>query len=194
MQLRNFLAPYIGESNRPLVFMPNLLYPTDHDILFEHDRALVLIVPPRTAWGESPPWPYGDDPAHLIRAVLLGFGAQLVREYLSDHAPVVAAAATRPLPVSDAFASGYASWEEQFIALFCAAVVAIYLEDTLGAKEASGYLLMERRLRGLDVLPSAVSVFRRFRSEQAVGRYAGLADLLPVFPAQLKLANRIRAL
>jgi hypothetical protein len=44
------------------------------------------------------------------------------------------------------------------------------------------------------VLPGVISIFRRYAAERASGRYNGLADLLPHFGKQLKVANRITSL
>jgi hypothetical protein len=194
VQLARFFAPFVGSVSQRFVVLPNLLYPTEDEIVLRERDDLILIVPPRVAWGESPPWPYGDDPAHVCRAAVAGFGGVLVRAYLEAHPQAVEAASRTSLPLPAALTAVYTGWTEQFRLIFCASAVALFLEDTLGRREADAYLLLERRLRGLDVLPAAVGVLRRYRSEQAAGKTSGLAGVLPVFSKQLKVASRIRAL
>ena len=69
--------------------------------------------------------------------------------------------------------------------------MAIYLEDHVSQAEANAYVLMERKVRGLEVLPGVISVFRRYVTELENGRYQNLLDLLPNFSRQLRVANRI---
>lgn len=194
VQLVRFLQSYIGEINERLVFIPNLCYPTDQELGLRVGGDLVLIVPPRLAWGDSPPWPYDEDPAHVYRAVLAGYGRLLISEYLREHADVVAAAAEKPLPVGERFKAFHPVWEDQFINLFVSGMVAIYLEDHVSAAEANAFIMMERKTHGLEVLPGVISIFRRYAAERASGRYNGLADLIPHFGKQLKVANRITSL
>lgn len=194
VHLGRFFAPFLGSLNERFVVLPNLLYPSEDEIVLRERDDLILIVPPRVAWGESPPWPYGDDPAHVYRAAVAGFGSVLVRAYLAAHPQAVEAASRTSLPLPAALAEQHTGWAEQFALIFCASAVALFLEDTLGRREAEAYLLLERRLRGLDVLPAAVGVLRRYRDEQAAGKTSDLAIVLPVFSKQLRVASRIRAL
>ena len=62
------------------------------------------------------------------------------------------------LPVSDQFRALHPTWEEQFISLFVAAAVAMYLEDYVSESEAKAYVLLERKARGMQILPGTVSV------------------------------------
>jgi hypothetical protein len=192
--LQPFLEPYLGAIDERLVFMPNIGYPTDHELALRIGGDLVLIVPPRLAWGDSPPWPYDEDPAHVYRAALSGYGRLLLTEYLQDHADVVEQAAQKPLPVSEEFKALHPSWEDQFSSLFIAGLVAIYLEDRVSPAEASSYVLMERKLHGLNVLPGVINIFRRYVGEKKGGHYNGLVDVLPHFAKQLKVANRLVSL
>jgi hypothetical protein len=50
---------------------------------------------------------------------------------------------------------------------------------------------MERKVNGMGFLPGTISVWRRYLSEREAGRYSSLMDFLPVFPKQLRVANRI---
>ena len=191
---RPFLGRIIEAVPEHLVFIPSISQPTDQDIGLRLGSALVCIAPPRLAWGDSPPWPYDEDPAHVYRAALTQYGRVLLLGYLRAHADRLAAAAAVPLPLSDQFRAMYPSWEEQFTVLFVAAAVAVYLEDHVSKKEADAYVLMTHKAHGMTVLPGAVSVLRRYLNERDAGRYATLLDFLPVFPKQLRVANRIVSL
>jgi hypothetical protein len=183
-----FLKPFVGEVTENFVFIPNISYPTDHEMGLRLVRDLVALIPPRLAWGDSPPWPYHEDPTHVYRAALAQYGYMLMMTYLRAHAAQVAEAAQTPLPVSDQFGL---TWQEQFTSLFVAGAVAIYLEDHVSKAEADAYMLMERKVRGMTILPGVVSVLRRYLSELEAKRYQNLIDFLPVFPKQLRVAKKI---
>lgn len=189
-----FLRPFIGEVQEQLVFVPNISYPTDHEIGARVGHELLCIAAPRLAWGDSPPWPFDDDPAHVYRAALTQFGRLLIIAYLRHHPDRLMEAAQNAIPVGDDFVAMYPTWEEQFVALWVAAAVAIYLEDYVSAAEAKAYVLMARKAQGMTILPGTISVLRRFLSEQQAGRYHDLLDFLPIFPKQLRIAKRIMTL
>ena len=146
---------------------------------------------PRLAWGDSPPWPFDEDPAHVYRAALSQFGRLLLHKYLHRNAARLAEATQTPLPVSEEFTKRYTTWEEQFAALWLAAAVAIYLEDYVSQAEAKAYVLMARKAQGMTILPGTVSVLRRYLNEREAGRYSEMMDFLPIFPKQLRVAKRI---
>ncbi|MCC6803660.1 MAG: hypothetical protein IT319_12325 [Anaerolineae bacterium] len=193
VQVKEFLKPFLGEIKRQMIFIPNISYPTDHELGFRLRNDLVCVAPPRLAWGDSPPWPYDEDPAHVYRAALSQYGRLLVGAYLRSHAEQVAAA-EKPLPVSDSFKAIYPTWAEQFTSLFVAGLVAIYLEDHVNKAEANAYVLMERKLHSLEILPGVINVLRHYLRELETGRYQTLLDLLPNFSRRLKVANRIISL
>jgi hypothetical protein len=186
-----FLTPFIGKIKEKLIFVPNISYPSDQEIGVRLGNELLCIAAPRLAWGDSPPWPFDEDPAHVYRAALSQYGRLLLGAYLRTHADRVAAATKTALPVSKPFSERYPGWEEQFIALFVAAAVAIYLEDSVSEAEAKAYVLMARKAQGMTILPGTISVLRRYLSEHESGRYAELVDFLPIFPKQLRVAKRI---
>ncbi len=191
VNFKPFLEPFVGPVNENLVFVPNISYPTDQEIGVRIGNELLCITAPRLAWGDSPPWPFDEDPAHVYRAALSQYGRLLVMAYLRSHAPRLNDAAKTPLPVSDQFSAMYPSWEEQFTALWVAAAVAIYLEDHVSLAEAKAYVLMARKAQGMTILPGTVSVLRRYLTERTAGRYNNLLDFLPIFPKQLRVAKRI---
>ena len=96
-----------------------------------------------------------------------------------------------PIPVGEQFGKLHPTWEEQFVALWVAAAVAIYLEDHVSQAEAKAYVLMARKAQGMTILPGTISVLRRYLTERESGRYDSLLDFLPIFPKQLRVAKRI---
>jgi hypothetical protein len=186
-----FLEPFVGEVAEDLIFVPNISYPTDQEIGIRMGSELICLTAPRLAWGDSPPWPFDEDPAHVYRAAISQYGRLLLISYLRRHANRLAEAVKTPLPVGDQFQAMYPSWEEQFTALWIAAAVAIYLEDHVSQAEAKAYVLMARKAQGMTILPGTISVLRRYLSERESGRYASMMDFLPIFPKQLRVAKRI---
>ncbi|MAS36530.1 MAG: hypothetical protein CL610_21175 [Anaerolineaceae bacterium] len=191
---KSFLRPFIGEVHEDLVFVPNISYPTDREIGLRIGHELLCITAPRLAWGDSPPWPFDEDPAHVYRAALSQFGRLLIVGYLRRHADAMATITQNPIPVSEEFGTQYTTWEEQFAALWVAAAVAIYLEDYVSQAEAKAYVLMARKAQGMTILPGTISVLRRYINEREAGRYQDLLDFLPIFPKQLRIAKRIMTL
>jgi hypothetical protein len=191
VSFKGFLKPFVGDIEDRFTFIPNVSYPTDSEIGIRMGRELICIAPPRLAWGDSPPWPFDEDPMHIYRAALSQFGRLLMVTYLRGNAERVAEAAQNELPVSDQFKAMYPAWEEQFTNLFVSGAVVMYLEDHVSQAEANAFVLMEKKARGMDILPGVVSVLRRYEQELEAGRYKDLLDFLPVFPRQLRVAKRI---
>lgn len=194
VQLKPFFELFFGTLAESLVFIPNISYPTDQELGLRLNGSLVTIVPPRLAWGDSPPWPFDEDPAHVYRAAITQYGRMLMHTFLREHADKAAAAAKSPLPVGDRIQALYPTWEEQLTSVFLAAAVAIYLEDHVSKAESNAYVLMERKVRGMTVLPAVINVLRRFLNERKAGRYQSLIEFLPVFPKQLRIAAKIVAM
>lgn len=188
---KQFLHPFFGDIQEQFTFIPNICYPTDVEVGIRIGGELVCIAPPRLAWGDSPPWPFDEDPTHVYRAALAQYGRLLMVAYLRRNAERVAAATENPLPVGDQFQALYPAWAEQFTQLFTSGAVVMYIEDHVSKAEANAYVLMEKKTRGMDILPGVVSVLRRYQQELDAGRYTDLLDFLPVFPKQLRIAKRI---
>jgi hypothetical protein len=188
-----FLKPFLGDIAEDFVFVPNISYPTDQEIGLRVGKEILFVTPPPLAWGDSPPWPFDEETqvVHAYRAALTQIGRMLLIAYLRSNAEKAAEAAKTELPVGDQFRAIHPTWEDQFAALFVAASVAMYLEDHVNKAEANAYVLMERKARGMTILPGMVSVMRRYLSELENGRYANLIDFLPVFPKQLRIAKKI---
>lgn len=190
---KEVLTPFVGEIDEEFVFMPNVSYPADRNLGIRVGNRLIAIVPPPLAWGESAPWPYDEDTRlgeHTYPAALSQYARLLMKAYFVKHADQVSEASRKPLPVNDTLKARHPTWEDQFIALFMSAVVAIYLEDYVSATEARGYLLMERKVRNMTILPGTISVLRRYLQERG-NKFETLADFLSVFPIQLKVARKI---
>lgn len=194
IQLKPFLEQFIGPVLDTFLFMPNIGYPTNEEVSFRVQDKLFAIIPPRLAWGESPPWPFDEDPTHAIRAALISYGRVLMLEFLRMNKDDLDPRELPPLPIDDAMIAAFPSWQEQFTELFVTGATAIYLEDYISKQEADAYVLMERKVRGLTILPSVVSVLRNYLNELEAGKNKPFIELLPVFPKQLKLAKRFASL
>ena len=194
VKLKPFFEKFIGPIDESLTFIPNISYPTTMDIGFKLGKQLIAIAPPPLAWGDSPPWPY-DEPTMLTqsyRAAISVFGRELIKSYLRKNMDKLPEIIENELPVTDQFKAEHPSWEDQFTALFLAAAVAIYLEDHVDEKEYKSYMLMEKKVRGMAILPGTVSVLRRFLNEKdSSDKYSTLIEFLPIFPRQLRVAQKI---
>lgn len=186
-----FLKPFLGEINETLVFIPNISYPTEMEVSLRQGGELLCLAPPRLAWGDSPPWPFDEDPGYIYRSALSQYGRLMMLAYLRANAEKVAPVAENSLPVSDQYKARFPTWQEQFTHLFVTAISALYLESRLSKAEANAYVLMERKTKGMAVLPGMVSVMRRYLTEYNNKRYGSFIDFLPVFPKQLRVAAKI---
>lgn len=190
---KDLLTEFVGEIEQDFAFAPNLGWPADREVGIHAGHYLISIVPPPLAWGESPPWPYDEETRlgeHTYPAALSQYARLLMLSYLRAHSDELREATETELPISDELKVQYPTWEDQFIALFQSAVVAIYLEDYLNTTESKGFMLMEKRVRHMAELPGTVSVLRRYLQEKG-NRYNTLAEFLNVFPKQLRVAKKI---
>lgn len=187
-----YLKPYFGDVAEQFVFIPNIGYPSHREVGIRQDGEMLCITPPPLAWGDSPPWPYDEDTMlmHAYRATLGQYGRILLTHVLRENTDKVAAASESPLPVNDQFRAQFPTWEEQFSELFVTALVAIYLEEKISETEYKAFVLMERKVRGMNILPGTVSVMRRYLQERG-NKFESFIDFLPLFPKQLRVAKRI---
>lgn len=194
MALKPFIKPFVGDVDEKLVFIPNIGYPTDYDVGCRFGSELWCIAPPPLAWGDSPPWPY-DEPSQITysyRAVIMVLGRLMLKPYLWSNPDHLAEVMKTELPVPDHFKAQYPTWEEQFTALFLSAVVAMYLEDHVDEREYKAYMIMEKKARKMEILPGTVNVLRRFLQEKDTNeKYHNLLEFLPIFPKQLRVAQKI---
>lgn len=189
---KKYLLPYLGEIPENMVFVPNISFPTDREIGVQFGGELICIAPPPMAWGDSPPWPYDEQTMlmHSYRVSIVQFVRLKLIPYLRENAERVTEAAKTELPVNDQFRAQFPAWEDQFTELFVSALVAMYLEEFINEAEYKSFVLMERKVRGMNILPGTVSVMRRYLQERG-NKYDTLIDFLPLFPKQLRVAKRI---
>jgi hypothetical protein len=193
VHFRAFFEPFLGAFEGQFHFIPNISYPTDYDVGFQLGADLICIAPPPLAWGESPPWPY-DEPTlitHSYRAAMMVYGRILLANYMKLHEAAFKEITQSEIPTPEAFQARYPTWETQFEALFLSAVVAMYLEEHVDEREYKSYMLMEKKVGGMSVLPGTVSVLRRYLQEVGNGRYDNFIEFLPIFPKQLRVAQRM---
>lgn len=190
---QEFLEQFVGSLDAEFVLMPNISYPADREIGVRLPQQMIAIIPPPLAWGESPPWPFDEEsmlPQHTHRAALAAYASLCMQAYLRNHADAVSEAAESELPVSEQMRAMYPTWEQQFLHLFTTAAVAIYLDSYVSSAESRGYILMEKKVHNMSILPGAVNVFNRFLNEKG-NRFDSMAEYLSVFPKHLRVAKRI---
>ena len=185
VDVHRFLEPFVGPVVERLVFMPSLSYPTNENIGLRVGSELIAIVPPPIAWGDSPPWPYKDDPALAYRHALAEYSGLLMSAYLRQHEDIVRAMAEKPLPVDDRYAAAHPTWIDQFMGIFRASLVTLFLEQAVSKLEARSYVQYMQKVMHLGILPGAVRILRRYLDEYHAGHYREFADYLPEMPGHL---------
>lgn len=189
-----FLQPFVGEVVEQLVFVANVSYPSTRSVGVRIGGELMSITPPRIAWGDNAPWPFDEDAGHLYTHALGDYARLLMLSYLRQNADRVAAAAQKPLPVTDEFKEKYVTWGDQFTELFVIGAVALFLEQAVNPQEAKAFILMQDKAKGVKIIPGLVSVLRRYLNEFADGKYESLINYLPNFPGHLRVAKSISSL
>lgn len=189
-----FLHPFLGQVVEQLVFMPNISYPVSRTIGVRIGGELIAIGPPREAWGDNPPWPFNEDPAHVYAAALGKYASLLMLSYLRQHAEQVAPVAQKPLAVGEQFQRLYPNWGDQFAEVFALGAVALFLEQSISKQEAEAYVLIQHKAKGLSVLPGVVHVLRRYLREFNEDKYESFINYLPSFPGHLRVAKHMTTL
>lgn len=189
-----FFRPFVGEVVETFVFMPNVSYPSDQTFGFRVGGELVTIMPPPVAWGDSPPWPYKDDPALAYRAALNEYATLLMAAYLRQHGSVIQSISDKPLAIDEKYAEAHGNWMSQFMGIFRAAITVLFLEDSVSPLEAKSFIMHMQKVEYLTALPGIVNVMRRYLEDHRTGKYAQFADYLPNFPKHLRVAKTIAAL
>ena len=100
----------------------------------------------------------------------------------------------KPLPVEEKYAAAHPTWEDQFMSLFKAALIALFLEEFVSSLEAKSFMQYMQKVEQATLLPGVVSVFRRYVEEYRAGRATSFSEYLPNFPKQLRVAKTIAAL
>lgn len=190
----DFLRPFVGQVVEQLVFMPNISYPVSRSIGVRIGGEIMTVCPPRHAWGDSAPWPMSEDPGHVYSTTLADYARLLMLSYLRQHAADVAPIAQKPLPVSETFRQKFPNWGDQFTELFVSGAVALFLEQAVSKQEAKSYVLMQRKAKGLHIVPGVVSVLRRYLRDFHEVKYESFIKYLPNFPGHLRVAKTITTL
>jgi hypothetical protein len=140
-QLPTFLNQISDEPiTKTIRIMPNLIYPVLFPVLVSGSDALTLILPLPKAVGESPPWPYGEDPGWV-------------------HAN-----ACRRL-VQFALANTLETLPDDQQALLTHAAVTLYLETAVDEGEAMAYMVRSKKQHNLPTLPLVVEALRDYLEE-----------------------------
>lgn len=195
VMFKPILAEFFDAVPANFVFIPHLLYPSEREVTILLDNELICIAPPPLAWGDNPPWPY-DDPSMLyytLRNALGGFGKLLLDRAIDANPSAIEEAAAQALPVNEQFRNAFPAWRDQFRELFANALTALYLEDYVNEREYRAFVLIEQRMRGMNILPGTVSVMRRFMQERG-SKFQSINDWVRVFPKQLRVAKRLVSL
>lgn len=189
------LSQFFDTIPSGLVFIPTLLYPSEREITIQFGDDLICIAPPPLAWGDNPPWPYNDDAMlyYTLRNALGGYGKLLLDRALDTNPDAIEEAAAQALPVNEQFRKAFPAWRDQFRELFANALTALYLEDYVSEREYRAFVLIEQRMRGMNILPGTVSVMRRYMQERG-NKYQSITDWVRVFPKQLRVAKRLVSL
>ncbi len=120
--------------------MPNLTYPSLSPVLVSDFDTLTLLPSLPKAVGESPPWPYGEDPGWVHTNVC----RRLVQFALADTMEF--------LP-------------EIKQALLTHAAVTLYLETAVDEGEAMAYMVRSKKQHKLPTLPLVVENLRAYLAE-----------------------------
>lgn len=145
----NFLAKVTKEPlTQKLAVMPNLVYPALEPVLATNQETLLLLLPPPKAVGESPPWPYDEDPPWVVASVCQNFATHLMAKQL-------------------------AGLEETQRTLIHHATTALCLAAAFDEFEAQAYLLRMKKEHNLPELPHVTEQLRLYMAADL----ANLADV-----------------
>lgn len=140
----------LGEvADTAVSLMPNLVYPALNPVVATADGALTLLLPPPKAVGESPPWPFDEDPGWVVAAV----AEQLIPHLLAADLARLDAAQR---PVARYLAAAHC--------------LAALLDDF----EAQSYLLRAKKAHNLPQLPT---LFAQLQAEVGEGNGRSLTAL-----------------
>lgn len=137
-QMMAFLGKLLGHAvPKNVAIMPTVTYPMLNPVLAETDNTLFFILPPAKAWGESPPWPHGEDPGWAVAQT----SWHLARHFL---------------------AGTLAELDETGQSLLCHAAVTLCLEADFDEAEAMAYLVRSKKEHNLPRLPLVVENLRDY--------------------------------
>ncbi|MEJ2749789.1 MAG: hypothetical protein P8183_18055, partial [Anaerolineae bacterium] len=135
-QIMTFLGRLLGHPvPKDVAVMPTVTYPMLNPVLAETNETVYFILPPAKAWGESPPWPHGEDPGWAVAQTCW----HLARHFL---------------------AGTLAGLDETGQALLLHAAVTLCLETDFDEAEAMAYLVRSKKEHSLPRLPLVVEELR----------------------------------
>jgi hypothetical protein len=136
--LLSFLAQITDlPLDRHVTIMPNLVYPALTAVFAPTTPAYYLLLPPPKAVGESPPWPYREDPSWVHVQTCRCLLAYMLEDTFKVLDP-----------------------SQQ--ALLSHAATTVYLEQAMGGGEAAAYLARSKKQHNLPGLPSAIETLRDY--------------------------------
>ena len=137
-QIISFLGQLLGQTvAKNVAVMPTVTYPMLNPVLAETDDTVFFILPPAKAWGESPPWPHGEDPGWVIAQTCW----HLANHFLADT---------------------LGELDEINQALLLHAAVTLCLEADFDEAEAMAYLVRSKKEHNLPRLPRVVEQLRDY--------------------------------
>ncbi|HRQ41438.1 MAG TPA: hypothetical protein PLD25_26255 [Chloroflexota bacterium] len=147
-RVASFLDRLTQMTNPQMVIMPNLVYPALTAVLATTQDTLYLLLPPPKAVGESPPWPYDEDPPTVVTTVCQHLSIRLMADRL-------------------------AALERAQRELFRHAATTLCLETAFDEFEAQAYQLRIKKTGNLPTLPVVTDQLRRYLN----GDLAELVDI-----------------
>jgi hypothetical protein len=140
-QIGRFLAHLRRQPlSRTIHLMPNIVYPALQPILAETATAVYLLLPPPKAVGESPPWPYDEDPGWVLdrtcQTLMDYFLADILHQFNSEQQRLLKYAAT-----------------------------ALFLEEAIDEAEAMSYQIRAKKQHNLPRLPLAIKELRQWMAQ-----------------------------
>ncbi|WP_420629828.1 hypothetical protein [Candidatus Leptofilum sp.] len=133
-----------------VTLMPNLVFPALTPVVATADSTVTLLLPPPKAVGESPPWPFDEDPGWVVATV----AGQLAQHLLAADLNQLDEA-ERPLAIHLATAHCLAQLLDEF--------------------EAQAYLLRAKKAHNLPQLPA---LFAQLQEEVLGGNGRSLSTIL----------------
>jgi hypothetical protein len=128
--------------SRSITITPSIVYPMLVPVMAETATSLFFVLPPAKAWGESPPWPFGEDPGWVMAQTCWHLSTQFLLEPLSKL-------------------------DETRQTLLRHAVVTLCLEVEFDEGEAMAYLVRSKKEHGLPRLPLVVENLRTYLADPA---------------------------
>ena len=126
-----------SEQETAVTIMPNLIFPALTPVVATADSAITLLLPPPKAVGESPPWPFDEDPGWVVAAVAEQLAPSILTTEIAQLKEI-----EQPIAIHLAIAHSLATLLDDF--------------------EAQAYLLRAKKEHTLPQLPA---LFARLQDE-----------------------------